>query len=147
MLCASASLFDTRILNCENLICRGIEAVITGLTRNQFVDNTTRGFESLPLRQRFNLTHSGWIEPFFLAQREEMNLFRFCDKRFAYRRHKLTLRKRAFTVSASRGSPCFHLNFSGCLCISKNISFVLNNHKFKFTSSISDSLFSAVKTE
>ena len=32
-------------------ICRGIEAVITGLTRNQFVDNTTRGFESLPLRQ------------------------------------------------------------------------------------------------
>ena len=32
-------------------LCRGIEAVITGLTRNQFVDNTTRGFESLPLRQ------------------------------------------------------------------------------------------------
>ena len=104
MLCASASLFDSRILNCENLICRGIEEVITGLTRNQFVDNTTRGFESLPLRQRFNLTHSGWIEPFFLAQREEMNLFRFCDKRFAYRRHKLTLRKRAFAVSASRRS-------------------------------------------
>ena len=34
MLCASASLFDSRILNCENLICRGIEEVITGLTRN-----------------------------------------------------------------------------------------------------------------
>ena len=34
-----------------SLLCRGIEAVITGLTRNQFVDNTTRGFESLPLRQ------------------------------------------------------------------------------------------------
>ena len=34
------------------------------------MDKTTRGFESLPLRQRFNLTHSGWIEPFFLAQRE-----------------------------------------------------------------------------
>ena len=33
-------------------LCRGIEAVITGLTRNQFVDNTTRGFESLPLRQK-----------------------------------------------------------------------------------------------
>ena len=32
-------------------LCRGIEEVITGLTRNQFVDNTTRGFESLPLRQ------------------------------------------------------------------------------------------------
>ena len=53
-------------------LCRGIEAVITGLTRNQFVDNTTRGFESLPLRQRFNLTHSGWIEPFFLAQRKRI---------------------------------------------------------------------------
>ena len=52
MLCASASLFDSRILNCENLIRRGIEEVITGLTRNQFVDNTTRGFESLPLRQK-----------------------------------------------------------------------------------------------
>ena len=53
-----------------SIVRRGIEAVITGLTRNQFVDNTTRGFESLPLRQRFNLTHSGWIEPFFLAQRK-----------------------------------------------------------------------------
>ena len=51
-------------------LCRGIEAVITGLTRNQFVDNTTRGFESLPLRQRFNLTHSGWIEPFFFGTEE-----------------------------------------------------------------------------
>ena len=29
----------------------GIEAVITGLTRNQFVVNATRGFESHPLRQ------------------------------------------------------------------------------------------------
>ena len=38
------------------LIRRGIEAVITGLTRNQFVDNTTRGFESLPLRQRCSCT-------------------------------------------------------------------------------------------
>ena len=40
-----------------NLIRRGIEAVITGLTRNQFVDNTTRGFESLPLRQKMQLHH------------------------------------------------------------------------------------------
>ncbi len=54
-------------------LCRGIEEVITGLTRNQFVDNTTRGFESLPLRQRFNLTHSGWIEPFFLAHSETLS--------------------------------------------------------------------------
>ena len=58
--CASASLFDSRILNCENLICRGIEEVITGLTRNQFVDNTTRGFESLPLRQNKNTNPCGW---------------------------------------------------------------------------------------
>ena len=36
----------------SSYLCRGIEAVITGLTRNQFVDNTTRGFESLPLRQK-----------------------------------------------------------------------------------------------
>ena len=56
----------------NNFICRGIEAVITGLTRNQFVDNTTRGFESLPLRQTekgtlwsalFCLTQSVRIEP------------------------------------------------------------------------------------
>ena len=56
----------------KNFIRRGIEAVITGLTRNQFVDNTTRGFESLPLRQTekgtlwsalFCLTQSVRIEP------------------------------------------------------------------------------------
>ena len=67
MLCASASLFDSRILNCENLICRGIEEVITGLTRNQFVDNTTRGFESLPLRQNnFGRSLCGLAEVYFL---------------------------------------------------------------------------------
>ena len=43
MLCASASLFESRILNCENLICRGIEEVITGLTRNQFVPKAHEG--------------------------------------------------------------------------------------------------------
>ena len=43
LLCASASLFDSRILNCENLICRGIEVVITGLTRNQFVPKAHEG--------------------------------------------------------------------------------------------------------
>ena len=42
-----------------SFLCRGIEAVITGLTRNQFVDNTTRGFESLPLRQRKQTPISG----------------------------------------------------------------------------------------
>jgi len=48
-----------------------------------------------------------------LAQREEMKLFRLCDKRFAYRRCKFTLRKRAVAVSASREASCFRLNFSG----------------------------------
>ena len=51
-------------------LCRGIEAVITGLTRNQFVDNTTRGFESLPLRQAKTDTPCGC--PFLL--RSEVGL-------------------------------------------------------------------------
>ena len=46
-------------------LCRGIEAVITGLTRNQFVDNTTRGFESLPLRQRKQTPIFGCLFSFF----------------------------------------------------------------------------------
>ena len=70
MLCASASLFDSRILNCENLICRGIEEVITGLTRNQFVPKAHEGSNPSLCARRFNLTHSGWIEPFLLAHRK-----------------------------------------------------------------------------
>ena len=118
---------------CASYLCRGIEVVITGLTRNQFASNRTRvrippsapinkrsvfadllfiftvgrsrtlhrkvrGFAyakricvassiqhrikpmrndnckfttssiPLPLRQRFNLTLSGWIEPFFFLR-------------------------------------------------------------------------------
>ena len=50
---------STPYLRTQNFIRRGIEAVITGLTRNQFVDNTTRGFESLPLRQKEKSTPCG----------------------------------------------------------------------------------------
>ena len=82
---------------------RGIEEVITGLTRNQFVDNTTRGFESLPLRQRFNLTHSGWIEPFFLAQ----------GKWILTMRRSRRVRIPPQAVSASRGDISFTSNQSG----------------------------------
>ena len=51
-------------------IRRGIEAVITGLTRNQFVPKAHEGSNPSLCARRFNLTHSGWIEPFFLAQRK-----------------------------------------------------------------------------
>ena len=37
---------------------------------------STRGFESLPLRQRFNLTHSGLIEPFSLGRDSKGNRYR-----------------------------------------------------------------------
>ena len=59
-------------------ICRGIEEVITGLTRNQFVDNTTRGFESLPLRQKKSkLNPCGliWIS-FFVLRNSKGNRYR-----------------------------------------------------------------------
>ena len=35
----------------HTMVCSGIEAVITGLTRNQLTGQTVRGFESLHLRQ------------------------------------------------------------------------------------------------
>ncbi len=57
--------FDTVTAYFANSIRRGIEAVITGLTRNQFVDNTTRGFESLPLRQKYNPHPLRWGLYFF----------------------------------------------------------------------------------
>ena len=38
----------------ENLICSGIEVVITALTRNQVYWQQYRGFESHPLRQKRN---------------------------------------------------------------------------------------------
>ena len=76
-------------------LCRGIEAVITGLTRNQFVDNTTRGFESLPLRQKepksntvFGLgsfSHRGGHEA-SLAKR---------DEGFAYRRYTANFKEQS----------------------------------------------------
>ena len=50
----TSKLVYVRVEYDASYLCRGIEAVITGLTRNQFVDNTTRGFESLPLRQQKN---------------------------------------------------------------------------------------------
>ncbi len=40
---------------------------VTERTRNQFVDNTTRGFESLPLRQKVQFHPFGWIEPLFFV--------------------------------------------------------------------------------
>ena len=59
-------------------IRRGIEAVITGLTRNQFVDNTTRGFESLPLRQKVQFHPFGWIEPLFFVLRSTRKCYSDC---------------------------------------------------------------------
>ena len=46
----------------KNNIRRGIEEVITGLTRNQFVGQPARGFESHPLRipEPLNFLHS-WV--------------------------------------------------------------------------------------
>ena len=55
---------------CASYLCRGIEAVITGLTRNQFVPKAHEGSNPSLCARRFNLTHSGWIEPFLLAHRK-----------------------------------------------------------------------------
>ena len=66
----STSSFVLHLYVGVKFICRGIEAVITGLTRNQFVDNTTRGFESLPLRQKNQVG----IARLFLLQGEFSNV-------------------------------------------------------------------------
>ena len=61
-------------------IRRGIEAVITGLTRNQFVDNTTRGFESLPLRQKVQFTLSDGLNLYFYVLRSACKSHTDCPR-------------------------------------------------------------------
>ena len=61
---------------------------VTERTRNQFVDNTTRGFESLPLRQKTRTLLVGVLVFCAMGGDEPISL---CDKRFAYRRHRVNL--------------------------------------------------------
>ena len=82
---ASASLFDSRILNCENLICRGIEEVITGLTRNQFVPKHTR--VRIPPSAPKNKDTPCGCPLFFASIGGDELSFAKRKREFAYRRH------------------------------------------------------------
>ena len=88
---------------CASYLCRGIEEVITGLTRNQFVPKAHEGSNPSLCARRFNSTHSGWIEPFFLAQRKWILTMR--------RSRRVRIPPQA--VSASRGDESFTSNQSG----------------------------------
>ena len=76
---------------------------VTERTRNQFVDNTTRGFESLPLRQKTK--DAPRVRPlFFYTEDQERTLHRKV-RGFAYsarRSTSLLVRRRARVSSRKR---------------------------------------------
>ena len=72
MLGATASHFDTRVLILKKLICRGIEVVITGLTRNQFVPKAHEGSNPSLCAKKTQQHHTVWLCFFLLAQRERI---------------------------------------------------------------------------
>ncbi len=61
-------------------LCRGIEVVITGLTRNQFVPKAHEGSNPSLCARRFNFTLSGWIEPLFFASRSACKSHTDCPR-------------------------------------------------------------------